>query len=508
MLFYNPAPRFFTNTGAVLNGGTLTFYEPGTTTLKDTYTDSTKGTANSNPLTLDSSGMPSGDIWLDGSYKVLIKDSSGNTIKTVDNVTTIGQILGVSTKTSNYTVVEADADKWILCDATSGNITLSLPAVADAGSGFRIGVRKVDTSSNTVIIDPNASETINNSATTFTLIRNGDSLELVCDGSQWWTVSQQGNIYDEAGNELLSFTDTASAVNYIDIQNNTTTNAPIISTVGSDSNINLNLDPKGTGTVIINYEDTRTSTIIAPFTVRATTSGTPANFIGTSIQFQAESADESPSTLGSIGMRFEDVTAASEDSSVVFSTRAAGAASAITYTFGSTTTSAIQVTHAASTSRTLTLSDADVDMDNLITHGAVRVYDNSGTSCANNVATKVTLNTETYDVEGWFDATTNYRYTPQIAGKYFVAGSVGFSTLNANGQCSARIYKNGSAEATHVARTEGANVIVSSQVSAIVDMNGSTDYLELYALQDGGGTETTTVDATRTFFTAFKLASN
>lgn len=59
-------------------------------------------------------------------------------------------------------------------------------------------------------------------------------------------------IRDENDNEQIIFTTTASAVNYLNITNAATTNAPNITAAGDDSNIDLNLTPKGTGEVVLN----------------------------------------------------------------------------------------------------------------------------------------------------------------------------------------------------------------------------------------------------------------
>jgi hypothetical protein len=58
-------------------------------------------------------------------------------------------------------------------------------------------------------------------------------------------------ILDTNGNEEIIFTATASAVNELTIANAATGNAPKISATGSDTNIDLKLTPKGTGTVKI-----------------------------------------------------------------------------------------------------------------------------------------------------------------------------------------------------------------------------------------------------------------
>ena len=83
------AAQFFTNTGSVLTGGKLYTYLAGTTTPTATYTNSSGGTAHTNPIILDSAGrVPGGEIWLttNTSYKFLSKDSNDILIGTYDNI--------------------------------------------------------------------------------------------------------------------------------------------------------------------------------------------------------------------------------------------------------------------------------------------------------------------------------------------------------------------------------------------------------------------------------------
>ena len=59
------------------------------------------------------------------------------------------------------------------------------------------------------------------------------------------------NILDENSNEQLTFQTTASAVNNSQLTNAATGNAPEIAAVGGDSNIDLNINPKGIGRVTL-----------------------------------------------------------------------------------------------------------------------------------------------------------------------------------------------------------------------------------------------------------------
>ena len=81
--------QMFTNgAGAPLAGGKLYTYAAGTSTPKNTYTDSGGVTPNSNPVILDARGEAA--VFWSGNYKATLKDSSDNLIWTVDNINSTG----------------------------------------------------------------------------------------------------------------------------------------------------------------------------------------------------------------------------------------------------------------------------------------------------------------------------------------------------------------------------------------------------------------------------------
>lgn len=87
LLAPDPMFRAYDNNNNPLAGGQLYTYQAGTTTPAATYTDSTGNTPNSNPVVLNARGEA--PVWLSPTqaYKVVLKDSNGNTIWTVDQVT-------------------------------------------------------------------------------------------------------------------------------------------------------------------------------------------------------------------------------------------------------------------------------------------------------------------------------------------------------------------------------------------------------------------------------------
>lgn len=84
--FFPIGTQFFTNDGKVLADGSLSFFDSGTTDPRATYSDPELTTPNSQPVELDGAGRPNTDIWGDGSYRVVLKDSLGATIATLDDV--------------------------------------------------------------------------------------------------------------------------------------------------------------------------------------------------------------------------------------------------------------------------------------------------------------------------------------------------------------------------------------------------------------------------------------
>jgi hypothetical protein len=104
------------------------------------------------------------------------------------------------------------------------------------------------------------------------------------------------------------------------------------------------------------------------------------------------------------------------------------------------------------------------------------------TGLTDNVYTKAQCNTEILDTDGYYDNSTNYRFTPLVAGKYYVYGQVTGDTANTNLVAfDSALYKNGSLLQTNYS-IFSANYAASQSLSiqSIVDMNGTTDYLELF----------------------------
>lgn len=72
----------------------------------------------------------------------------------------------------------------VLADATSGAITINLPAAASA-AGKLVTVKKTGTGINAVTLDPDGAEQIEGAATYAALDAANDVATFGCDGTQW-----------------------------------------------------------------------------------------------------------------------------------------------------------------------------------------------------------------------------------------------------------------------------------------------------------------------------------
>jgi len=131
-------------------------------------------------------------------------------------------------------------------------------------------------------------------------------------------------------------------------------------------------------------------------------------------------------------------------------------------------------------------------------------------SIPNNTVTKVQFDTEVFDTDNYYDNSTNYRFTPLVAGKYFVTLQAGFANLtNVTHRIVLEIHKNGStyARVGDLAANSDSSADPNLTMSAIVEMNGSTDYLEGAIYQDTGGAVSTFASDTYNKFQAYRIGA-
>jgi hypothetical protein len=107
------------------------------------------------------------------------------------------------------------------------------------------------------------------------------------------------------------------------------------------------------------------------------------------------------------------------------------------------------------------------------------------TAVASGVATKILFTTEVYDNSAAFDTGLS-RYTPLMAGIYHVTFASRLNNATNESSFTVFIYKNGTQFRSVTVIQSGAAGTQSACISELVDMNGTTDYLEFFVVQDTG----------------------
>jgi hypothetical protein len=121
---------------------------------------------------------------------------------------------------------------------------------------------------------------------------------------------------------------------------------------------------------------------------------------------------------------------------------------------------------------------------------AFSAFNSSAQTVTTGTLTKLSANSEEFDTASAYDNATNYRFTPLVAGYYQVDGAV-VGTAASLTIILSNLYKNGSSfkAGSAIALSSGfAGGGLISNLSCIVFMNGTTDYLEYYGRVDGTGT--------------------
>ena len=135
------------------------------------------------------------------------------------------------------------------------------------------------------------------------------------------------------------------------------------------------------------------------------------------------------------------------------------------------------------------------------------------TNITDDTYTKMTFSTEVFDSDSTYDNSTNYRFTPAVAGKYMITAKATAMNMIDNSTCALAIYKNGSImEAANGSAlgvytsffNPGTNSGAGFQtmtLNAIVDSN-TTDYFEIYGRKNDGGNSGGLYDK---YFGAYKI---
>lgn len=119
----------------------------------------------------------------------------------------------------------------------------------------------------------------------------------------------------------------------------------------------------------------------------------------------------------------------------------------------------------------------------------------SGQSVSTSSLETIEFNQKELDTGTYFNTTT-YRFTPLVAGFYYIGASIAFSTIADGSLIHVTINKNGSSVAKG-ADVVGANHDAAVDCERIIELNGSTDYITAQVFQTSGGNESLSTTYTK-----------
>lgn len=428
-----PIQSAYDNNGDPLAGAKLEFFEAGTSTPLDTYSDSTLSTANTNPVIADSSGR-FGDVFMQSrSYKVVLKNSSDVTIWTADPY-----IVG-STASYIYLGTSSGSSSAYTFSPTPGIDSY------EEGATYR-GVMHTDSA----------------------------------DGAITLNISAQGtkNLkkYDGSGNE--------------------------INLEAGDLQQDQAYDFIDTGTNIVVLNPTKTYNIVFNDSSELTIA-TGAITVTRSRHTVDTESDASSDVLDSItapeGMIFTLSLENTARNVTITNNTKFKLADNEDFNFNGSADAHITFLCIDSSSTCVEIARNE----NTLNVPAFRATMSGDQTVTTGILTKVQFDTEDFDTNSNYDHSTNYRLTPTVAGKYYITANLGYNDGGSNpGAARLEIHKNG----TSVSQAfdpfwDNGDCYLNTQ--ALVTFNGTTDYVEIFALISGTGN--TDFLSAESEFNGFKL---
>ena len=81
---------------------------------------------------------------------------------------------------SPYTLLDTDQNKVLSVDASGGNVVINLLSGATAGDGYKVSIKKTDSTENTVTINGNI-----DGGSSSVLVRENNVITVAADGTDW-----------------------------------------------------------------------------------------------------------------------------------------------------------------------------------------------------------------------------------------------------------------------------------------------------------------------------------
>ena len=122
---------------------------------------------------------------------------------------------------------------------------------------------------------------------------------------------------------------------------------------------------------------------------------------------------------------------------------------------------------------------------------------------ANSTWTKIPFAGKVLDTNNNYDATTNYRFTPTVAGYYWIKAQYFLGTSVGRIACS--IYKNNGDVCQTLVLGSNTNGGISVVTQGLISLNGTTDYVEAFGYQESGGTAAMNINGGLTMFSGYMV---
>jgi hypothetical protein len=155
-------------------------------------------------------------------------------------------ITGTPSGACTVTMPDSVEKYYVIKNSTGGTEIVTVKTSSGTGVSFATNEKttKIVYSDGTNIVNSNIGALVNDYSPQLAaaLDTNGQAIQF----------DTATGIQDDSGNEQITFSKTASAVNEFTVANAATGNAPNLSATGTDTNVDLNLTPKGIGRVTLN----------------------------------------------------------------------------------------------------------------------------------------------------------------------------------------------------------------------------------------------------------------
>lgn len=102
----------------------------------------------------------------------------------INDALVVANYSATSAKTTTYAVLEADQNTLITGDVSGGGFTITLPNAVTVGNGWKVTIKKIDSSSNILTV----AGTIDG-ATNYTITSQNGGATFASNGTNWYTFS-------------------------------------------------------------------------------------------------------------------------------------------------------------------------------------------------------------------------------------------------------------------------------------------------------------------------------